>query len=103
MIFEASQGNVEASKRRLDLLQDLPKLSMSLSAEKLAEYLLQKHALPKKAELDSQHVAISAVHQIDYLLTWNCKHIANATMRDKIDFLVKQWDLPHQNCVHLPN
>lgn len=89
VIFEASQGNVEASKRRLDLLQDLPKLSMPLSAEKLAEYLLQKHALPKKAELDSQHVAISAVHQIDYLLTWNCKHIVNATMRDKIDLSCK--------------
>lgn len=96
VILEASQGNVEASQRRLAILQDLPKLPMPLSAENLATYLLQQHALPKKAELDAQHVAISAVHKIDYLLTWNCKHIANATMREKIEksCLEKGFNVP---------
>lgn len=62
VIFEASQGNEEAARKRLLVLENLTKLTMPLSAETLAEYLLQKHALPKKAELDSQHVAISAIH-----------------------------------------
>ena len=44
---------------------------------------------PQKAEVDTLHIATTAVHGIDYLLTWNCKHIANATMRLKIESICK--------------
>jgi hypothetical protein len=46
--------------------------------------LLKHHALPSKARIDALHVAIAATNNIQYLLTWNCKHLANATLREKI-------------------
>lgn len=47
----------------------------------LAEALIQRGPLPPKAATDAVHIAVAAVHGVDYLLTWNCKHIANAEMR----------------------
>jgi hypothetical protein len=51
----------------------------------LANLLLAEHALPQKAFLDALHIAIASVQKMDYLLTWNCKHSANATMHPKIE------------------
>jgi hypothetical protein len=51
--------------------------------------LLAGAALPIKAKADALHIAIATVHGMDYLLTWNCKHIANATMRLKIESICK--------------
>jgi hypothetical protein len=51
----------------------------------LAEKLVRSHAVPKKAAQDALHIAIACVNGMDYLLTWNCKHIANAKMRSKIE------------------
>jgi hypothetical protein len=53
--------------------------------EDLADLLVKRHALPQKARVDAFHVAVSAINAIEYLLTWNCKHLANATMRTKIE------------------
>ena len=51
----------------------------------LAEELVQAGALPKKAENDALHIAIAAIHRVPYLLTWNCRHMANAVMRAQIE------------------
>jgi hypothetical protein len=51
----------------------------------LAEALVQAGALPAKAGNDALHIAITAIHRVPYLLTWNCRHMANATMRAKIE------------------
>jgi len=53
--------------------------------ESFVDLLLSRHALPAKARVDAYHVAIAAVNSIEYLLTWNCRHLANATMRLKIE------------------
>lgn len=45
--------------------------------------------MPKKAAVDAVHIAIAAVHGMDYLLTWNCRHIANAAMRNKIGSVIR--------------
>ena len=52
---------------------------------RLAEKLVESHAMPKKAAHDALHIAIACVNGMDYLLTWNCKHIANAKMRNRIE------------------
>ena len=52
-------------------------------------YLVAAGGLPPKAQADALHIAIAAVHGIDYLLTWNCTHIANARMRGKIEGLCR--------------
>jgi hypothetical protein len=52
--------------------------------------LVASGAVPRKAGEDALHIAAAAVHGVDYLLTWNCKHIANATMRQAIERLCRQ-------------
>ncbi len=60
------------------------------TAAVLGQEIVRKHFLPRKAIVDAIHMARAAIYQMDYLLTWNCKHIANAVTRDKVaDFLVQ--------------
>jgi hypothetical protein len=49
-------------------------------------------AVPRKAELDAYHIAVAATHGMEYLLTWNCRHIANAIMRPKIEIICSDAD-----------
>jgi hypothetical protein len=60
-------------------------LAVTEEASKLAELFLSVNALPSKAALDAIHIAVAVVHGMDYLLTWNCTHIANAKIRGNID------------------
>ena len=85
VVSEVSTGDTDAAARRLALLEGLPLLSLNEEAITLAERLLAEAALPQKAREDSLHIAIAAVHGIDYMLTWNCKHIANAIKRPLIE------------------
>ncbi len=85
VVAEASRGNVEAAARRMSAVSDIPELEATKEVKLLAEALLDHESLPRKAELDAYHVAVSAVNGINYLLTWNCTHIANAVIRPKIE------------------
>ena len=85
VISEARKGHPEAAQRRLDVIAALPLLKISHEVLALAQALIESHALPQKAEADAYHVAIAVVNGVDYLLTWNCTHIANAHMRPKIE------------------
>jgi hypothetical protein len=53
----------------------------------LAEELVQSGALPAKTGNDALHIAVAAIHRIPYLLTWNCRHMANATIRTQIEIV----------------
>lgn len=77
---EAGKGDVQAAKRRLELLVGLPRLELNEMVTDLATALLDQHALPRKAAEDALHIALASVHGMDFLLTWNCAHIANAEM-----------------------
>ena len=80
VIDEAGAGDPIAAQQRLILLENLPLLDMQHpDVEPLADELVAKHLLPEKAAADARHVAVAAVFGVDFLLTWNCKHIANAT------------------------
>ncbi|MDX8399784.1 MAG: type II toxin-antitoxin system VapC family toxin [Gallionellaceae bacterium] len=81
---EAKLGDIEAAKRRIALLEGILPLELTSEVYELANRLVVGSALPAKAKEDSFHIAIATVHGMDFLLTWNCKHIANATMRSKI-------------------
>lgn len=85
VLLEAAQGNPEAAAARLKLLATINELPANEAAKALTKALLSKGALPKKAQADAAHAAIAAVNGIDYLLTWNCRHLANATLRAKIE------------------
>ena len=85
VISEAGKGHIEAAQRRLDAIANLPLLEISPKVRLLAQALIENHALPPKAEADAYHVAIAVVNGVEYLLTWNCTHIANAHTRPKIE------------------
>ncbi|HEX4955426.1 MAG TPA: type II toxin-antitoxin system VapC family toxin [Thermoanaerobaculia bacterium] len=94
VLAEARRGDPTAAGRRLDAAVGIPVLSGAEEAEALAADLLAKAAMPPKAVLDAAHVAIAAVHGLDFLLTWNCTHIANATMRPRIEAICKGYGFP---------
>ncbi|MBI4767619.1 MAG: type II toxin-antitoxin system VapC family toxin [Deltaproteobacteria bacterium] len=81
VIVEASAGNPEAAARRLEVLQGIAELSVDEEVQELADQLISKGGFPSGAEADALHVAVAAVHRIDYLLTWNFRHIDNAAKK----------------------
>ena len=90
MIDEAGAGDPTAAQGRLTLLDDLPLLDIQHpEVRNLADQLIANHLLPEKAAADARHVAVSTVFGVDYLLTWNCKHIANAETFPRIYRLLR--------------
>lgn len=85
VLSEASRGNADTARRRMDLLSELPELEIGEHVRRLATALIEEGALPLNAEVDALHLAIATVNGMDYLLTWNCAHLANAAMRLKIE------------------
>jgi hypothetical protein len=90
VLREAGGGDAEAATRRLTFAQGLPVLPITDAAQTLAAGLLAGAALPAKAAEDALHIAIASVHGMEYLLTWNCRHIANASKRLMISTLCEQ-------------
>ncbi len=89
---EAMQGNAEMAAKRLAVIDEIDLLTVTDEAIDFGQVLIEGHAVPAKAATDALHVAISCVNGIDYLLTWNCKHIANAQRFRDIERLCQQFD-----------
>lgn len=85
VLNEAARGDVEAASRRLAAADGLRLIPILGEARPIAAQILLEGAMPAKAAADALHVAIAAIDHIDYLVTWNCTHIANAVMRPKIE------------------
>jgi predicted nucleic acid-binding protein len=83
--LEASAGDSVAAAERLKALEGMPILSLTAESVHLAEKLAQSLKLPARARADAFHIAICAVHAVDFLLTWNCRHLANAVLANKIE------------------
>ncbi|MBX2807507.1 MAG: type II toxin-antitoxin system VapC family toxin [Cellvibrionaceae bacterium] len=99
VIMEAQRGDEVAAQQRLNALEGLPLLDLSVQAEHFAELLLLHHAVPQKAAEDAAHIAVCCVAGVDYLLTWNCKHIANAQCYRAIEELcIAQGYIPPVIC-----
>lgn len=92
--LEASRGDPKAAELRLSKLLGLEMLQISESAGKLASQLIAAGALPAQAQADALHVAICATAGVDLLVTWNCRHIANATMYAVIDRVCRDATFP---------
>jgi predicted nucleic acid-binding protein len=84
VLDEAAQGDPEMAIKRLEILQNLPVLELTEAVQNLGAQFLTRSNLPSKASDDAIHIAAATVHGLDYLLTWNCKHIANAQIQRKL-------------------
>nr|VFJ70016.1 MAG: hypothetical protein BECKFW1821B_GA0114236_11778 [Candidatus Kentron sp. FW] len=90
VVDECGAGDSDAARERLDVINGILELDVTDDVRALAKDFVDKIPLPAKAEVDALHVAVATVHGVDYLLTWNCKHIANATLRQRIEAIC--WD-----------
>lgn len=84
VIEEASSGDPEAIKRRLEELKDFPHLELNDKVEKMAQVYMERLEIPEKSLRDAAHLAVASVHNIDYLVTWNCTHLANGEVIKKL-------------------
>jgi len=80
VVFEIGRGDPNAAQARLEFVRALPVLRITYEARALANRIFQATTLPDKAASDALHVALAAVNGMDFLLTWNCTHIANGVI-----------------------
>lgn len=85
VVSEASAGDSDAVTARLEVLSAIQMVDADDSSLRLAEDLITAGAIPHKAAGDAAHIAIAVTNGAEYLVTWNCRHIANAVMRSKIE------------------
>ena len=93
VIDEACMGDSVLAQERLLPLDDLPLLAVDPEILVLADALMSSAALPRKAEADALHIAIAAWHGVEYLLTWNCTHLANARTLPIIQRVLRDRDV----------
>jgi predicted nucleic acid-binding protein len=83
--YEALDGDQEMAKLRIEYISSIKRLPVTAEAYQLGDELIARGFLPAKAKTDALHLAITTVHRIDYLVTWNCKHLANVQGYRRID------------------
>ncbi len=91
VLQEASNGDTQAAKDRLKSLDGIPEIEITEEVAAVAERLLLEASLPSKARVDALHIATAAIGGMDYLLTWNCAHIANPAFRFKIESVIRSF------------
>jgi len=94
VIDEASAGDPTLAAKRLESLDGVPLLPLDPTIAQIAEEIMNRAILPTKARTDALHIAMVAHHRIQYLLTWNCRHIANATILPRIHKLFNDLSIP---------
>jgi hypothetical protein len=87
---EAGRGDREAAEKRLAALQGIPIVEITSDATLLARSIVRENLLPERAFPDALHISIAAVHSVEYLLTWNCSHIANAELLPRVTTFVEE-------------
>jgi PIN domain len=96
VLEEAAAGDAKLAKKRLKLLADIRILALTAGILKLAQRLIADGPIPRKAAGDALHIAIATSYACEYLLTWNCRHIANAAIQRMARLVVRRhgFELP---------
>jgi hypothetical protein len=94
VIDEASAGDPTLSADRLQTLDGIPLLPPAPEIPRIAGEIISRAIFPPKAQVDALHIAAVAHHRIQYLLTWNCRHIANAKILPRIHKLLNELGIP---------
>ena len=84
VLDEVKVGDAEMARQRMELIKPFPLLTLNDDATELTAALIHQGPLPVKAARDAAHIAVAAVFGMHFLLTWNCTHIANAAMFEKV-------------------
>jgi hypothetical protein len=99
VLAEARAGDPEAAQRRLAVVERLSLLGITDAAITLAAALVSGQALTTQAAQDALHLGTACAHGMEYLLTWNCTHLANARLRSRIEQICRDaGDVPPIIC-----
>ena len=96
VLDEAGRGEHVMADARMALLEELEVLEITERAGNFAKDLVSTQLIPSKAASDAVHIAVACVHEVDLLVTWNCKHIANPIIRERLRVMVTSFGM------HLP-
>jgi hypothetical protein len=93
---EAKKGDPQAAPERREFLRSLEEVEPKLGVEELVHKLMKGCGLAEKSEADARHVALAATHSLQFLLTWNCRHMANEVLRPKMMHICRRagYDFP---------
>jgi hypothetical protein len=81
VLDEIASGDAEMARQRLELVAQINLLDLTDDAKALTKDILRSGVLPTEADRDAAHIALATVHEMDILLSWNCRHIANAAIQ----------------------
>lgn len=101
VVQEASRGDVAFAAARLESVSGYPVLIISTEARSLADIILRSAVLPPKAAADALHIALAAVNGMNFLATWNCTHIANGFILQKVNTLCRRAGLSLRSSARL--
>ncbi len=90
VVTESGAGDADAARARLEALESVALLDVDERSEELTRLLLDNGAVPHVAAADAAHIAIAVTNGVDYLVTWNFRHIANAAMRSRIERVCRE-------------
>ena len=90
VLDEASSGDTDAAKKRMEVLEGIDLLSVDEEVIRLANVILSSGIIPIKAATDAGHIAVATRHGIDFIITWNCTHLANAEILSRINYTVSK-------------
>jgi len=96
VLEELAGGDPERATQRLKLAEGFPLLDIDEEVERAAAYYAEQMAMPRRNLRDAFHLAIASVHEIEYLVTWNFAHLANASKRTHIEILNRRLHLPRR-------
>lgn len=84
VIQECEKGDPDCALSRIQAIKGLPVLNVDKDVENLASELIRQSAIPRNSPEDAIHIAVASVSAIDFILTWNFKHINNPFMKNQI-------------------
>ncbi len=91
VLDEIAFGEKAMAQLRLDLLQSVPLLQVTDEVKALARQVLESGLLPRTADRDAAHIALASAYEMDILLSWNCRHIANAAIQARLRRLADDY------------
>lgn len=93
VIQEISAGDEEAANKRIEFVKDIPVLEINKEIQKLAQTYFNSLDIPEKARLDASHLAVAVWHELDYLLSRNCKHIVSGRVKKILEKINSQLNI----------
>lgn len=84
VLDEITNGDQGIASKRLKMMDKIELLDLPDEIRELVGTYMRKLSIPASAATDTLHIACAVFHKMDYMLTWNCKHLANASVRRQL-------------------